>query len=176
MALKPGSAPITVGDFVLQPSGTVQQPAAKLEWMPCSWGQSWNLQQRNCQGNASSHRFSEIPAVISKANTTMGGQFGHADWRLPTLAELNGLMQCRYGKARKAERLSNGMVLPKCKDDPLGRSWIPQELFPDITGVYWTSTVAGKNGRQRFSESDSGWVTDWGNEGNENVLLVRNLP
>lgn len=175
LAMQSDSAPITVGDFVLQLSGTVQQKSKRLEWMPCSLGETWDAQRHNCQGTALKHSPAELATAVQQANAGKG-QYGHTDWRLPTLLELHGLIQCRYGTQPKGEKLANGMVLARCKKDPLYRNDIPPDLFPNLNDSHWTSTAVGKK-RAWFTFSPTGWITDWQDNSHKNpALLVRNLP
>ncbi|MFZ4704091.1 MAG: DUF1566 domain-containing protein, partial [Candidatus Methylumidiphilus sp.] len=174
LAVKPGSPPIAVGENVLLPSGTVQQKSKQLEWMPCSRGQTWDGQRRNCHGDELELKHDELAATIQKINAG-AGQYGHTDWRLPTLLELHGLIQCRNGIQTKDNTHSHGMDLTKCKLDPLLRSNVSRDLFPQLSGSHWTSTPVNKKSGKWFTiRPDSGWLSEWGDSNDKNrALLVR---
>ncbi|MBC7617912.1 MAG: DUF1566 domain-containing protein [Candidatus Saccharibacteria bacterium] len=173
LAVQPDSPPIAVGDHVLLPSGTVQQKSKQLEWMPCSLGQTWDAQRRKCQGDALVLKHDELATALQKVNAGTG-QFGRSDWRIPTLLELHGLIQCRYGTETKSEKLANGMVLAKCINDPLSRNVIPEGLFPNLISSLWTSTPANKKKRTSFAIYKDGWISDYLDS--NSLILTRSTP
>jgi len=83
-----------------------------VEWLRCSVGQNWNGE--TCIGEIVKLNQESIKEAIRLANEQLGGE-----WRLPTLAELKGLicMEC-------------GMVK------------IDQETFPNTSPEpYWTGEI-----------------------------------
>ena len=75
--------------------GTVTDPTTGLQWMRCSMGQSWDGGTATCTGVAGIYEWN--PAVALTNTVTFAG---HSDWRLPSIRELQTLVdRTRYAPA-----------------------------------------------------------------------------
>ena len=95
-------------------------------WLRCSLGQRWDPSTEQCQGEVMRLSHAEIDQVILQANQQLGGR-----WRLPTLAELEGIV---------------------CLECPAPK--IDAEVFPNTASEpYWTSEANWIAPRSRWSVS-----------------------
>lgn len=85
---------------------------SNVTWLRCSVGQTWDLEDKTCDGSIVKLNHDQIKNAIEQASNQLGGE-----WRLPTLEELEGLV-CETCEP------------PKVK----------QKYFPNISPeAYWTS-------------------------------------
>ena len=101
-----------------------------VEWLRCSVGQVWN--GTTCEGKVMTLDHDQIKIAIAQANEQLGD-----GWRLPTRAELEGL------------------VCTTC-----GRPMIDAEAFPGTASEpYWTGEVNGMASRHIYSVNFfNGWT------------------
>ena len=79
--------------FVVRDDGTVLDAQTGLVWTRCSVGQT--LEEGRCQGTA--EQMADWGTALSRvADLNSNGHLGHSDWRLPSIKELNTLVdrQC----------------------------------------------------------------------------------
>ena len=101
-----------------------------VEWLRCSVGQTWNGE--SCEGQILTLNHEQIKVAIKQANEQIGD-----GWRLPTRAELEGL------------------ICTKC-----GPPMIDADTFPNTAGEpYWTGEVNSRATRHVFSVNFlNGWT------------------
>jgi len=78
--------------FDLSGNGTVKDKQNKLEWMQCSLGMVWGGGE--CTGRAERHDWHSLQSQLEQVNSGRGFA-NHNDWRLPTQAELETLIDKR---------------------------------------------------------------------------------
>lgn len=109
--------------------GTVTDLVTNLQWMRCSFGQTW-VMGNSCQGDASEYTWDEASSLPKKFA-------GHSDWRLPQLEELRGLIYCTSGLPKKwAEDTCYGQFQAPT---------IMLEAFPNTPNTskgFWTGNVS----------------------------------
>jgi hypothetical protein len=74
--------------FVPRSDGTVTDEQTGLQWKRCAEGQSWAAESSTCAGPASRQNWPRALA-LAEADRFLG----YADWRLPTLDELRGIVE-----------------------------------------------------------------------------------
>ena len=95
-----------------------------VDWIRCSVGQNWNIEDEDCEGSAVKLNHEEIAIAIQQASEQLGGE-----WRLPSLEELLSI------------------VCDEC-DPPK----INAEYFPKISKeAYWTGTKNFFNSKMFWS-------------------------
>lgn len=101
-----------------------------VEWLRCSVGQVWNGE--TCEGKVITLDHDQIKIAITQANEQLG-----EGWRLPTRAELEGLI---------------------C--EPCGTPMIDAKTFPATAAEpYWTGEVNGMASRHYYSVNFfNGWT------------------
>jgi len=122
--------------------GTVTDLQTGLQWKRCSEGKLWS--GNTCTGNGL--YFSWKDAMNLQSNFA-----GHADWRLPTLQELNTLVYCSNNKQRKFAFFSFESIEHEgyrgCGSkirDQFQSPTIDAEAFPVNERYYfWSSTPKG---------------------------------
>ena len=104
----PSYGPLT--GFFVNGDGTVSDPDTGLMWQPCNAGETWNGAQ--CNGSVLVGPWDTAVDYIENLNNT--SYLGYADWRMPTINELQSLLDySRYN---------------------------PASTFPDTEFAYWSST------------------------------------
>lgn len=78
--------------FRVHDDGTVTDSKSKLTWMRCALGMKW--QGDTCVGVAARYEWLDAGRYIKRMNAG-GGYAGHSDWRLPSLKELEGIVEHR---------------------------------------------------------------------------------
>jgi hypothetical protein len=88
------AASTPIENFTDNGDGTVTDKQSGLTWMRCAHGQTWS--GTDCTGSAQRHSWPDALAMALNLNA-LGGYAGHADWRIPKLPELAGIVerQCR---------------------------------------------------------------------------------
>ncbi len=134
------SNPERIKDFQVQDNGTVIDNRTNLQWMRCSYGQTWS--GTACEGEPTQLTWQE--AVELKHSFA-----GHDDWHLPTRYEQETLIYCSSGKdgGRVDKNHKMYKMLPrmldsvqKCKGK-YDKPTIFQDIFPNTQpSPYWTST------------------------------------
>jgi hypothetical protein len=81
-------------NFTDNGDGTVTDKQSGLTWMRCAQGQTWS--GGGCAGSAQRYTWPDALAMALNLNA-LGGHAQHADWRIPKLPELAGIVerQCR---------------------------------------------------------------------------------
>ena len=115
-------------DFAMLGNGVVQHRPTGLQWAQCAIGQ--RAVSGTCTGNATVFSWSDASQAVERVNAT-GEIGGHTDWRLPTVEELNTIVE-------------------KCREAPA----INTSIFPNTpwTG-FWTSTLHF-DGKERLDDHD----------------------
>lgn len=110
-------------------NGTVKDNKTGLTWMRCSIGQSW---QTACFGPPD--YFSWEAAIQFATNFSYAGQHG---WRVPSIEELDELVDCKDGRRDAFNEKSMGGI---CMGTTI-RPVIDLQFFPQtIMDWYWSST------------------------------------
>ncbi len=73
-------------------NGTVTDSKSKLTWMRCALGMQW--QGGTCVGVAARYEWQDAGRFIKRMNGDAGFA-GYSDWRLPSLKELEGIVEHR---------------------------------------------------------------------------------
>ncbi len=96
--------------------GTVLDTKTGLTWARCPLGMPWD--NNHCQNVPDHMNLSDARSKIIELNKRQDGYIGFRDWRLPTLEELNTLVE------------------PKCYEPAINR-----EIFPNTPSTgFWSST------------------------------------
>ncbi len=130
-----------VARFNLDPNGIVMDTLTGLQWKRCSLGQTWK--KDSCQGEAHTLPFAIVSLVIETG------------WRLPTISELNSLVELRC--LRPA---INTQLFP----NTVPAAYWSATRFVNKDGVYWQ--VNFLLGESVSAAADTGAY----------VRLVRNAP
>ncbi len=128
-------------DFIPQKDGTVIDKRTGLQWMRCTFGQTWN--GKTCEGRAKGISWKEAVKLTSDFA-------GYNDWRLPNIWELETLVYCSSGTFKR--RSSRG-DMGECTGD-FKTPTTAQTVFPNAKNDYWTSTAPSEYAY--FSYSDMG--------------------
>lgn len=84
---KPATAPMS--RFKVGGNGTLIDTQSKRVWLRCSLGMSWN--GSSCEGSSLTYDWSGAEAAVAELNAKRVG--GHSNWRLPTVEELNSIVE-----------------------------------------------------------------------------------
>lgn len=114
--------------YTINNDGTVTDKQTGLQWMRCSYGQTWA--NNTCSGFPSKVEMEE--ATYSADRLTFAGK---SDWRLPSIDELKSIIYCSAGKPKYWNTTGSG-----CQGD-YQKPTVYQEAFPNNgSGVYWSIT------------------------------------
>jgi len=136
--------------------GIVVDEVTNLEWMRCSFGQTWDAMGATCQGDASKHTWNDA-MLQPKLMNDAGGYGGYTDWRVPTIDELQTLVFCSSGRPEFF------------KNNPLSCSGAYQqptifaEAFPGtpVSRFWSSSSYAGGSASAwhvNFNAGGDGWL------------------
>ncbi len=78
--------------FQVHDDGIVTDTRTKLTWMRCSIGMHWK--EETCADVPVHYEWKDAGRFIKRLNEN-GGYAGHRDWRLPTLTELESIVEHR---------------------------------------------------------------------------------
>ncbi len=70
-------------------NGTITDTQTKYVWLRCALGMHWN--GTTCEGKTLTYDWNSANNVIDELNAKKLG--GHSNWRLPTQAELQGIVE-----------------------------------------------------------------------------------
>jgi hypothetical protein len=117
-------------------NGTITDTRTNLTWMRCSLGQQWT--GSTCAGKAMTMNWNDA------LRTAMSYSYaGHSDWRVPTVDELDTLVQCPAGRkpsARPAGRYVND-TNGECHGNEYNTPKININAFPNTPAVWcWSSS------------------------------------
>lgn len=114
--------------YVMGDDGTFTDQQTGLQWMRCSYGQTWT--NKTCSGFPSKVEMEE--ATYSANRLTFAGK---SDWRLPSIDELKSIIYCSSGKPKYWNATGSG-----CQGD-YQQPTLYQDAFPNNgSGVYWSIT------------------------------------
>ena len=97
-------------DFTDNNDGTVTHRTTGLTWMRCAQGQAWT--STACSGAASAYTWDQANALTNALHFA-----GHSDWRLPTIAEFQ-------------------TIVNRDAFNPAANT----AVFSDVTSVFWSAT------------------------------------
>jgi len=89
---KPATAPFN--QFKVNDNGSITDTASNLVWLRCGLGMSWN--GSSCEGQTLSYGWHSAVAAVKELNTKKVA--GRNDWRLPSLSELQSIVEKRCFK------------------------------------------------------------------------------
>ncbi len=151
------------GRYIDHLDGTVTDTQTGLTWMKPSVGQEWH--DGKVKGKPKTMTWSE-------ACQMNGTRFaGYADWRLPTIEELNTLV---FSSTGEREAFSDKGVGGACVGN-FQTPTIDLEAFPNSRADwFWSSSLnACSNGNAWFVSFDNGGVYNYGSYYGNCVRLVR---
>lgn len=125
--------------YTIHNDGTVTDKQTGLQWMRCSFGQTWN--GSTCTGLATAIGWENAARIAYELNFA-----GHKDWRLPSVDELKSLVYCSSAKPKFWNISGSG-----CYGD-YKKPTLSVDAFPFTTGgVYWTVTNLGQDPGQDYN-------------------------
>ena len=121
--------------------GVVKDSRTGLEWMRCSLGQQWSVTANTCTGEVKKFNWQGAQDIAKKFNS-MGGNGGKADWRVPTIRELQSIRYCSKGFTTGMQNLQDGRVkVPANCNSGSTQPTIDLATFPSTSlTLYWSST------------------------------------
>lgn len=128
----------TVGQFTVYSDGTAVDNSTGLRWSRCRFGQTWHTSLNGCSGKAESIKWSEISNRIEIFNSQTNKK-----WRLPTILELNALLNCKKNNPILVHVDSSNMTSTLNSTCMEGRTVTTSSLvFPSFQeGNLWSSTL-----------------------------------
>lgn len=81
-------------DFIVHNDGTVSHNKTGLMWKQCTEGQEWNS-EKGCVGFVLGYEW-EQALVLPDAINRNGGFAEHNDWRLPSIKELESIIETTH--------------------------------------------------------------------------------
>jgi len=157
-ASKPASAPAKAlidGRYRDNGNGTITDTQTNLIWMRCSLGQQWT--GSTCAGLSMEMSWNEALKTAQSFSYA-----GHSDWRVPTVDELDTLVQCPAG--RKPSVRPNGEYVTDtngfCNGSEYNNPKINIIAFPNTPSrVFWSSSpYAGYSDRAWYVGFSDGYV------------------
>ena len=144
--------------------GVVKDSRTGLEWMCCSLGQQWQADANDCSGKVKYYTWQEAQDIAKKLNA-QAVQGGRAEWRLPTIRELQSIRYCSKGFGKSAKDLQDAMpVVPSFCNQGSVKPTIDQSAFRSTPETfYWSSNTDAEN-------ASSIWGVSFGN----GLILVNN--
>ncbi len=140
----PSCADITLtlnsGEFVLHDNGTVTDTTTGLTWQSCAVGQVWDFATATCAGNAQAYTYANAMKITSDFA-------GKTDWRLPSLVELNSIVELKNNN-----QPVNKLVFPQMS---LDKGFISSTIYAAKTqSLTWiVLTNSGKNSQPTSSNA-----------------------
>ena len=125
--------------------GVVKDSRTGLEWMRCSLGKYWRVSEKRCVkmiGRSIVFTWQGAQDAAKKLNAT-GGYEDKADWRVPTILELQSIRYCSTGKIIRniASQVDGSLVETGGCNDSSTTPTIDVTTFPDTLKLwYWSST------------------------------------
>lgn len=120
--------------FQVAAPGTVVDTKHQLMWMRCPLGMRWKAD--TCVDVAANFVWLDVKYDIAEMNR-QGGYAGHRDWRLPTLKELEGIVEHRC-----IDPAINSEIFP---DTPPTGFWSSSEDARHAKGVWLIYFLHGKS-------------------------------
>jgi hypothetical protein len=156
------------------------------QWMRCSLGQQWEPDHAGatagrCSGNALTVDWREAFQTVDRFNRA-GGFAGHADWRLPSIAELEILRLCSAGKplfGSKRELPDGRITFGRCTDCGTipEQPALDQQVFPNTPmRIFWSGSQAGNSNQAWVVAFGPGALSHGGTDESNYVRLVRGEP
>ena len=157
--------------------GVVKDSRTGLEWMRCSLGQQWSATANTCTGEVKKYNWQGAQDIAKKFNS-MGGYGGKADWRVPTVRELQSIRYCSKGFTTSMQDLQDGQPkVPLYCNDGSAKPSIDMATFPATPVTwYWSSTpYAGDSSYAWLVGFGYGSIIDYHDYRDDNlaVRLVR---
>ena len=139
--------------------GVVKDSHTGLEWMRCSWGQQWSAIAKKCTGKVQYFDWQAAQSIAANLNAA-SGYAGQADWRVPTVRELQTIRHCSRGLSSPKRDLLDGLtaVSSLCNNGST-KPAIHTVTFPTAPDAwFWTSTL-------HQADSLSAWRVSFSNGG-----------
>lgn len=127
------------GPFVPVKDGALIWDASTgLVWMRCAVGQTWN--GAACVRDSSSFNLFSLQQARSLPDrfNAGGGWLGHADWKLPTIDELESLVQCRDDTKRTFR--GDGFICYSHDKPTIDATFFPNILKEENSSLFRTSS------------------------------------
>lgn len=123
--------PARKADFLGKDNGTVIDKRSGLQWQRCSVGQKWT--GTTCEGTP-------VELSLKDAKNYSKNYAGYADWRMPSIYELETLLYCHKHKQFPRSEVQGEWLGSSCEEEN-HKMAIVQEVFPNTgKNYYWTST------------------------------------
>ena len=132
--------------------GVVKDSRTGLEWMRCSLGQQWSATANTCTGDIKKFNWQGAQDISKKFNSMVGND-GKADWRVPTVRELQSIRYCSKGFDTSMEDLKDGQPkVPYSCNNGSGKPSIDVATFPSTPDAwYWSSTPSSGSSSNAWS-------------------------
>lgn len=113
-------------------NGIISDPNRELEWKKCSEGQMFMSAGNTCVGLATELNWGAALTQAQTVNTATGGEnLGQTDWRVPTIKELNSIVE------------------ESCINPAIGATVFPETMDSE----YWSSS--------KIASGDSAWAINF---------------
>lgn len=131
------------GEFVQHDNGTVTDNTTGLTWQVCAVGQVWKDTTGTCTGNARTFTYANAMKITSDFAAK-------TDWRLPSLVELNSIVQLQNNN-----QPINKLIFPQM---PIDKGFISSTIYAAKTqSLTWiVLTNSGKNNQPTSSSITTG--------------------
>lgn len=154
----------------IMPYGLYQTPD-KAIWMRCALGQTW--ENNTCTGEAKEYTWQEAQEIAKSYNYKT-----QKNWRLPTIAELHGIVECSTGfneKARIPTSATKKKLVDNLCNEGADKPTLNQTLFPNSPdGLFWSSTTDSlQNGFAWYTYFGGGYSHIYNMESKNYVRLVK---
>lgn len=147
------------------------QTSDKAIWMRCALGQTW--ENGSCTGTAKEYTWQEAQEVAKSYNYKT-----QKNWRLPTIAELHGIVECSSGfheKARIPVSISKKKQVDNLCNEGAAKPTLNTTIFPNSPdGLFWSGTTDPlQNGFAWYTYFGGGYTHIYNMKSKNFVRLVK---